>query len=179
MNAEARKYLDSEKGQATRKRYVETHHTERLEVGRRYRERNREKLRERKRVARRVWRAANPISARAKYLKDAKRWREANPIRTLLYDARQRAKANGIPFDIDERDVALPSHCPVLGIPLIPRGKPFAPTNVTLDRLNPRKGYIKGNVAVISWRANKLKCDVVDSNELRRVADWMDRMLAK
>ena len=43
----------------------------------------------------------------------------------------------------------------------------------SLDRINTKKGYVKGNVALICWRCNKLKADAT-SKELHRIADWMD-----
>lgn len=174
-----RKYRSSEKGIATYKKYREEHREQIRAAGRRYREANRERIRERKRVARRAWRESHPERARAQYLADAKRWRKADPIRTILRDAKKRAKSNGIEFTITEDDITLPSHCPVLGIPLIPRGRPMVHTNPSLDRLDPRKGYVKGNVSVISWRANKLKADVVDPRELRSVVEWMEKELAR
>lgn len=43
----------------------------------------------------------------------------------------------------------------------------------SLDRVNTKKGYVKGNVALICWRCNALKSNAT-SKELRRIADWMD-----
>jgi hypothetical protein len=42
----------------------------------------------------------------------------------------------------------------------------------TLDRINNSCGYVPGNVAVISWRANRIKCDATPE-ELRRIADYV------
>lgn len=46
-------------------------------------------------------------------------------------------------------------------------------TSPTLDRLNNAWGYVPGNIAVISHRANKLKGDAT-AKELRRIATWME-----
>jgi hypothetical protein len=43
-----------------------------------------------------------------------------------------------------------------------------------LDRLDPAKGYVPGNVAVISQKANRIKTDAC-SSEIRRVADWLEK----
>lgn len=42
----------------------------------------------------------------------------------------------------------------------------------SLDRLDSTRGYVRGNVAVISWRANKLK-NSARVEELERIAAWM------
>lgn len=39
-------------------------------------------------------------------------------------------------------------------------------------------GYVPGNVAVISWRANNLKRDA-SADELLRIAAWMKEEAAK
>lgn len=90
-------------------------------------------------------------------------WRLKNPVKYLLQTAKSRAKNSGLDFNIDESDILIPDICPVLCIPLFIRqgskdsGK--NPNNPSLDRIDSSKGYIKGNVQVISWRANDLKKD--------------------
>lgn len=71
--------------------------------------------------------------------------------------ARSRAKRAGIPFELDWREMTLPSECPLLGIPLIWSNRRMHPNNPSLDRLDPKKGYTKDNVWIVSWRANALK----------------------
>lgn len=46
----------------------------------------------------------------------------------------------------------------------------------SLDKLIPDLGYVKGNVAVISWRANRFKSDGT-LEEIRMIADWMESQL--
>ena len=53
-----------------------------------------------------------------------------------------------------------------------------APDNASLDRLLPKLGYVRGNVSIISMRANRLKYDAVNAHELRAVADYMDTVQA-
>ena len=53
------------------------------------------------------------------------------------------------------------------------------PTLASFDRINPAKGYTKGNVRIISLRANRLKFDCVDPEELRRVANYIERCNAE
>lgn len=75
-----------------------------------------------------------------------------------LYElAKKRAAARKIEFSIDLQDVIVPKVCPILGIELVRGGE----LNCTpsLDRINSNLGYVKGNVQVISHRANTLKSD--------------------
>lgn len=78
----------------------------------------------------------------------------------MLYGARQRAKAVGVPCTITEQDIELPTHCPVLGYALrVYRGCGKGPRNdsPTLDKIIPALGYVPGNVLVVSQKANRLK----------------------
>jgi hypothetical protein len=47
-----------------------------------------------------------------------------------------------------------------------------------LDRIDNNEGYVKGNVAVISFRANTLKNNAT-AEELRAIADYMDEALSE
>jgi hypothetical protein len=91
----------------------------------------------------------------------------------LVQKARQRARALGVPCTITAEDVVIPSHCPVLGIPLVLGNERSLAGSPSLDRLVPEWGYTPGNVVVVSHRANMLKNNGT-SQELRRVAEWME-----
>jgi hypothetical protein len=45
----------------------------------------------------------------------------------------------------------------------------------SIDRFVPSLGYVPGNVYLLCWRCNNLKRDA-SASELRRIADWMDRV---
>jgi hypothetical protein len=63
-------------------------------------------------------------------------------------------------FSIEIGDVAVPRHCPLLMIPLKLNNAGCAkPNSPTLDCIIPALGYVKGNVWVISHRANTIKSD--------------------
>lgn len=54
----------------------------------------------------------------------------------------------------------LPTKCPIFNVPLMvlkENNKMRHPQSPSLDRIDPNKGYVKGNVRIISWRANELK----------------------
>jgi hypothetical protein len=89
-----------------------------------------------------------------------------------LSHARDRARASNVPFDITVKDIVIPEFCPVLGIRL-ERGKKRATfASPTLDRKIPTLGYVKGNVTVMSNRANTVKSDA-SAEELMKVALWV------
>lgn len=81
------------------------------------------------------------------------------PSKRLFWAARRRAKNKGLEFTIEESDIIVPTYCPYLGIELVntrPRGDSRRDI-ASLDRIDPTKGYIKGNIEVISWLANTMK----------------------
>jgi len=81
--------------------------------------------------------------------------------RTMLAQAKVNAKLGGrdLDFNLDLVDIVIPSHCPVLGIPLDCAAERPSNNLPSLDRIDNNRGYLKGNVWVISWRANLLKKD--------------------
>lgn len=92
----------------------------------------------------------------------------------MWVDARKRARAHAIPFAIAVSDIRISDVCPILGIPLVSGAGIKSPNTPTLDRVNNENGYVPGNIAVISWRANKLKSDATAA-ELRALAEWSTR----
>lgn len=81
----------------------------------------------------------------------------SDPERHMLNWARKRAKDKGIDFSITVEDIYIPDVCPVLGIPLFKGEGSRTDNSPSLDRVDNTKGYIRGNVCVISFRANALK----------------------
>jgi hypothetical protein len=92
----------------------------------------------------------------------------------LLNAARQRVKKYGYAFDIDLSDIVVPTHCPLLGIELyIAEGRKSAKDNsASLDRIDSSKGYVKGNVWVISHRANTIKSNATLEEVELLVQNW-------
>lgn len=122
----------------------------------------------------RAWEKANPEKSRPAAAARLNRLRAKNPERFLLYAAKARAKAAGIEFSLSEADVSIPATCPILGIALLRSVVEREAGSPSLDRRDNSRGYVPGNVEVISWRANKLKGDA-EVSELRAIADWLDR----
>lgn len=81
--------------------------------------------------------------------------------------------AGGHEFTILPGDIELPSHCPILGIPLVFRkGKGAWADSPSVDRIDNSKGYIPGNVWVISRKANSMKGNATPK-ELLKFAFWV------
>lgn len=91
----------------------------------------------------------------------------------MLQNARSRAKAAEVPFTITVDDITIPTHCPILGLPLAQKlgKKGGGPCSPSLDRVRPDRGYTAGNIIVISNRANRLKSDAT-IEELRDIASF-------
>jgi hypothetical protein len=123
-----------------------------------------ERFKRKKREASARWLLRNPNYQREKQ----ERWKQKDPLRYLLSAAKSRAKKKGLVFDLSSEDLhPLPTHCPVFGIELVYGAKHAAgidargglPNSASLDRKDPGVGYVKGNVRVMSWRANSLLKD--------------------
>lgn len=91
-------------------------------------------------------------------LECAKRSRETHYEKSILRNVASRCKALGIEFNLDLSDIVIPEVCPYLKVPLTrTQGKGKVWTNASLDRIDPNKGYVKGNIQVISCKANLMK----------------------
>lgn len=77
----------------------------------------------------------------------------------LLRGAKGRAKNKNLEFNITIKDIPIPNVCPLLQIPLFPSENRMSNNSPTIDRINPKLGYIKENVWVISNKANRFKND--------------------
>jgi len=113
------------------------------------------------------WNKLNPDARKAtcsKYAKENREklqqyqdnYRKEHPEKYLFSLAKRRAKRKNIEFNIVIEDIVIPALCPLLDIPI----NSYSETNdfrPSIDRIDSTKGYIKGNVWVVSWKANRLK----------------------
>jgi len=125
------------------------------------------------RIRTKKWRANHP---EAVVKSNKERFRNmvlSDPARYLWYKAKVRARDQNAPFTITPEDLIVPKTCPVLGIPLSHGDGKWHAGSPTVDRRIPTLGYVKGNVRVISWRANDLKKDGT-LDEFRRIVAYME-----
>lgn len=95
----------------------------------------------------------------------------------LYHGCKSRSKKRGIPFDLDiqyVQDLLNESEvCPLLGIPYDEERY-----TQSLDKIIPELGYIKGNVWVISYRANSIKNDA-SIEELQMIVQGLSKKLGE
>lgn len=104
-------------------------------------------------------------------------YRKRNPKACLLRAAKNRAVKRKLDFSITEDDFSVPEFCPILNIPLVRHfgshgGKENSPS---LDRIDSTKGYVPGNVWVISQKANAMKSDAT-IKQLKLFSKWINTL---
>ena len=109
---------------------------------------------------------------------DRKKSRIKNRERYLFLAAKNRAKKYNIEFTIDILDILIPEFCPLLKERLsteMHTGNSFSPS---LDRIDSTKGYVPGNVWVISNKANRMKSNAAAEELIifaKSVLDYWDK----
>lgn len=126
-----------------------------------WREANRDSIR----AYHREWRSLNKDKIKALRNKPkvkeqqreaARRFKKKNPEAVMLQQAKYSAKRKNVPFNLQKEDIVIPEICPVLGIPLFKDGTK-GPNTPSLDRIIPELGYVKTNVIIVSFLANRIK----------------------
>lgn len=120
------------------------------------------------------WRKRNP----EKMLGYQVKWARNNPEGRMVISARNRAKRKDLEFTITKDDFVVPTYCPVLGIELKSgigeSGKPGGNWNSpSLDRIDSSKGYVPGNIQVMSFLANTMKGSATPE-QLLKFAKWVN-----
>lgn len=131
-----------------------------------------DKNRERNNASARKYRAKN----KEKVAAWTKAKAERDPVKYLLKSAKSRALKQGWAFELTASDISIPVVCPVLGIRLERCKSKKAGCSPSIDRIDSERGYVPGNVAVISLRANRIKNDGT-IHEHEQVVAWMKARL--
>ncbi len=102
----------------------------------------------------------------------ASEWKRINPERRLWQGAKRRAMEKGIEFNIPWTEVVIPELCPILNIPIQMENNCVKEGSPSIDRIDNSKGYVVGNVRVISHRANALKSNL-SLEQAERLVEYM------
>ena len=114
----------------------------------------------------RYWK--NPELFRTKrkeeYEKNKEEYRKrykSNIVCIKMHGAKDRAKRNNLPFNLTEQDIKdvwpIDNKCPALDIEFIIGGHETKNyDSPSLDRIIPSKGYVKGNIQIVSALANNI-----------------------
>lgn len=109
--------------------------------------------------------------ARPFWAKDSAGQQRENPVRYMLASAKARARELGIDFDVVPEDLEWTGVCPVFGFPLV-FGKGRATyASPSIDRIDNTKGYVKGNVIIVSMKVNQIK-NSATPDEIIRVGEF-------
>lgn len=104
-------------------------------------------------------------------------WRIKYKINYLYIHAKHRAKKAGIEFKITRKDLGeIPKTCPVLGIKIVLDNSMPSDNSPSVDRIDNTKGYIPGNVAIISRKANTLK-NSSSISDLRKILKYISKYI--
>lgn len=139
-------------------------------------------------------RAENP-ETRDYHRRVVKEWKKNNPEKVQrqresrrtdpqkwatdrLSNLKKRAHLKGVPVSIDVNYILsiIPPDmiCPALGVKM-EFGSRDPGKTPSIDRIRPECGYVPGNLKIICLKANILKRDCVDPEELRKIASYMER----
>lgn len=110
--------------------------------------------------------------------KDKQYYRRRIELR-LLGAARARSKKYGFEINIEESDIFIPKICPLLGIEIKVSSEKVSANSPSLDRIDSSKGYVKGNVWVISHKANTMKSNATLEEFLTMAKNWQQISIAK
>jgi hypothetical protein len=110
------------------------------------------------------------------YRKSLAEWQERNISSVLYHASKQRAKKHNIEFNIEISDIVVPTHCPILKCEFDhARRKGRKWNGASIDRIDNNKGYVKGNVWIISDLANRMKQNAT-IEQLKLFAEWINTL---
>lgn len=148
-----------------RKQYRQNNTEEIKEREKQYREINKQILKEKRQKykqesnLKKRLKYKEDVNFRERYKKQAREWRHKNPEKSILKDSRRRSVEKNIPFNLSAEDIIIPEVCPILKIPLNKNTGLWKDDSPSIDRIIPEKGYVKENIIIISYRANRIKND--------------------
>lgn len=131
---------------------------------------------ERANISRQVKRSIDP-DYKEKLLLQKRENSKKNFITGMLGRAKQRAQKYNIPFTLVTEDISVPEYCPILRVKLVLGSKGNYQFSPSIDRVDPRKGYIPENIRVVSSLANTMKNGATReqlTNFAKNILDYID-----
>lgn len=103
-------------------------------------------------------------------------YKKKNRLRSIYHAAKKRSKEQGVAFDIKYEDIIVPLYCPILNIELFHGVGGACDNSPSIDKIVPELGYIKNNIRVISYKANRYKSDMT-REQIQKLLDYIDRKI--
>ena len=151
------------------KKYRQNNKEKKVEYDKKYRQDNKEKI------------AKYRQDNKEKIVESLKKYRQNNKEKLIVRRAKTRANKNNVPFDIDEDYIKKiwPKHniCPIFKIKLEQSNLHTGDQSPSLDRIIPKLGYVKGNVQIMSSKANRIKNNAT-FEELIIIGKYYEKQLA-
>lgn len=108
------------------------------------------------------------------------KWRDRNYEKSVIGTIRDRAKRKNVPMEITSEDIkkALPIDmlCPIFGVKMEIGISKRNKNSPSVDRIIPKKGYVPGNIIVVSMKANMIKSDATP-DEIIKVGKFYKKLL--
>ncbi len=97
-------------------------------------------------------------------------------VKDKFIHKKSNAKQAGIEWSVEFGEIEFPVNCPVLGIELDYWSDRRQDNSISFDRIDNSKGYVSGNVIIMSWRANRIKNDGT-AEEHKKIYEFMQKHL--
>lgn len=101
--------------------------------------------------------------------KTVEAWANKPIVKKIFDRVKGRAVRKGIPFDLELEDIIIPEVCPVFKVPFIYGDHSWT---YSVDRIKPELGYVKGNIVIISNKANMMK-NTATTEDIKMLYEWM------
>ena len=92
--------------------------------------------------------------------------------------SKYRAKKKNLPFNLTYEYIKslVVEKCPILGLDLVYKASGKHDNTASLDKIVPCKGYVQGNVMILSWKANRIKTNATPE-ELMKVGLFCQQLI--
>lgn len=103
-----------------------------------------------------------------RHKEQSQKLRDEDPLRYVFKGRKSKAKEAGIEFTIEYSDLVQSDVCPILETPF----ERHTWSAASIDRIDNNKGYIPGNIQIVSRKANVMK-NSASPEEMLKFADWV------